>query len=302
MYFYTAYGYTIASEFCLPGFSSILRCNTDISISRQKTFHPLHRKPRVAISVHKLADGLQIDWPGVASYKILNGREIIVISEPGALSELEIQPLYGLALATILQQKKHMILHGSSVEVNGRVVVVAGNKGIGKSTVTTFLVAAGHGFVSDDVTALTRHDNSFTYVLPGIPRVKLWPDAVRALGRNPNELPLVSASIPKHILMCPDQFSNSTLPLQAIAMLDYGKTIEILEMTEQEKMLSLLGGQYLARFQHLLPVKAQEDIFHSCASLARKTNIVKLKMPRDIGSLPASINLLERLAKQGKRI
>lgn len=54
----------------------------------------------------------------------------------------------------------HVLFHGGAVERDGRVVVVAGESGRGKSTLTAALVRRGFGYLTDEVAAVVPHDLS----------------------------------------------------------------------------------------------------------------------------------------------
>ena len=299
MNFFSAYGYSLASEVDLPGFATIAQGKTDISIlyNTNHLAKPASQLNRT-LSLHKTLRGHRINWPGVGSYEIIEGKKIVVTPEPnlGSRANLVVQPLYGIALATILLQNNHLVLHGSTVEISGNALTILGNKGFGKSTLTACLLSNGHNFLTDDITALLSCGRPDFLSLPGVPRLKLWSDAVRAIGINPDTLPYVAPSIPKHIYYIPSrQYKNQNTLLHTIIILDYGDSIALHKMSQSEKMVSLLGGQYFAKFHHALDEKTHKLIFQQCSELARNVTIVKLVMPRNVDSLPVLANMLEQL-------
>jgi len=298
VHLYTAYGYALNSEIKLPGFTSAFEGKTDIIVSRRTAQPTKDKKNQYAIFAHKMPTGLMVNWHGVASYSITHGHEIVVYPEKDSIPEMVAQPLYGIVLAAILLQRSHLVLHGSSVAINGKAIVLVGEKGFGKSTLTAGLLARNHDFISDDVTAFSISNSTDLQVLSGIPRIKLWPDAVSALGYNLESLSHVSPLSPKYLLMVQDQFKSIRVPLNAIVMLDHGRTIELQEMKAADKMLWLLGGHYLAKFHHALPEKSRRLIFNQCSRFAREINIVKLVMPRDIDLLSDVIELLEQFVEK----
>ncbi len=292
MFYYSAYGVLIQSDCPLPGFSESSRDTPDISILRNLPLPASHQKPS-SISLFQSDNGLCVHWPGVASYTICEGRRVIITPTENGRANLEQQPLYGIVLAAILQQRGLLILHGSSVEINGRGLLIIGQKGYGKSTITASLLTRGHGFLTDDVTALKIHKLQPTQILPGIPRLKLWPDAVRVLGFKPEAFPLVAPTIQKHVLCYSEQFRNETTPLQTIVMLKYGNTTKLTTLSEKEKSLCLLGNQYFSRYHHAFNKESHHIIFQQCTDLARQCDIVQLQMVRDITSLPRITTILE---------
>jgi len=297
LFFYTAYGYTFKSDIDLPGFCQLQR-NTDhpiISINRKAPWSPAFPLTTAVTSI-RVTDGITIHWRGVASYDIRRGRSITIAPSlaPGPLSKLEIQPLYGIAMASILHQNKLLVLHGSTVAINGKGIVIIGHKGYGKSTLTACLFAKGHDFICDDVTAFSVNKNGETKIRPGIPRIKLWPDAVKTIGLDPSDLPLLSPRIPKHMLYISDkQFKNKDVPLQTIVMLDQGDSIALHEMNESDKMIWLLGGHYLAKHHHTFQSLEQKRLFKHCSQLARETRIIRINSPRNSTSPLLIAKLIE---------
>ena len=67
----------------------------------------------------------------------------------------------------------------------------------GKSTLAYTLMQQGWRLLADDMVAITPHGR----VLPGIPRIKLWHDATKAFGLDPDTLPQIRQGIHKYLLM-----------------------------------------------------------------------------------------------------
>lgn len=74
------------------------------------------------------------------------------VDTAGALAETLVE-LNRLAAASVVADL--IALHASVFEVGGRAVAVSGASGSGKSTLTAAAVQRGHGFVSDEVGAIT---------------------------------------------------------------------------------------------------------------------------------------------------
>ena len=71
-------------------------------------------------------------------------------------------------------QRDFLLLHANALSKNGEAILCMGHSGDGKSTIAYNLVQQGWKLLSDDLVAL----NSSLEVLPGIPRIKLWDDAI----------------------------------------------------------------------------------------------------------------------------
>lgn len=297
MYRFSAYGCSVRSNIDLPGFAKPGGNGADVIVRLDPPVSPVETTtdPSIPVSIHGLSDGLRIDWGGVASYIVTKGREIIISPRDNNSSvELLSQPVYGMAFAAILQQQQHLILHGSSVEIEGKSLVILGGKGFGKSTLTAFLLSNGHRFICDDVTALLMNSPEIPQALPGIPRLRLLADAVNVIGQTPDTLPLAPL-VNKHILSVKSKdFATNHVPLHTILLLSHGDIIALHKMSDSEKMLCLLGGQYFAKYHNMIQPQDHKRIFNQCEMLAKSTNIIRLTAPRDLRLLPETAQLLEK--------
>ncbi len=105
---------------------------------------PTRRAP--LLTVERFADGdWSVSWrdeqryrgpdEGVAFYDVL-----------GAFND---------AAARHVASNGRVGLHGGAVDIDGRAIAMVGHSGSGKSTLTAALVQAGHGYIADEVTAVT---------------------------------------------------------------------------------------------------------------------------------------------------
>ncbi|MGH2630860.1 MAG: hypothetical protein ACRDHI_09945, partial [Actinomycetota bacterium] len=94
------------------------------------------------------------------------------------IAHLVVGPAIGLAL----HQRESLVLHGSGVVIDGAAVVFVGDAGWGKSTTAAAFLREGADLITDDMALLEPASGDGYDVLAGPPWLKLWPEAVDALG------------------------------------------------------------------------------------------------------------------------
>ena len=133
-------------------------------------------------------DGAVLRINGIATYLMRAGREIIVHSSPGASDRNVRLYLLGSAMGILLHQKGLLPLHANAIEIDGRAVAFMGETGAGKSTLAAWLHDAGHRVIADDVCVLgIDGERERVGVHPGMPRIRLWKDALERSGREPDD-------------------------------------------------------------------------------------------------------------------
>ncbi len=121
-------------------------------------------------------------------------------------------------------------LHGSALAIDGRVIVLLGNKGAGKSTLTAAMVRAGMPMLADDHVAIWPREGEF-WVEPGAPRLRLWPTSLPVIGLAVEKLPRLYSFQEKRLfslspVKSPErtgghaEFQSTALPLGAIYLLE----------------------------------------------------------------------------------
>ena len=174
--------------------------NTDVKISYKScNLWPAQVRTNYEDKYVKIADNqLTLNIPDIAKFFITNGKQIFIskTSENYSIEEPIRTYLLGSAIGALLIQRGILLFHGNSLEKNGKAIICLGDSGVGKSTIAYQLMKNGWNLISDDLVALDSDGN----VLPGIPRIKLWEDAVSHFGLNTNQLPRVAKGFNKFLI------------------------------------------------------------------------------------------------------
>src|SRR6202789_1954685 len=113
--------------------------------------------------------------PGVASFYVTHGCEVIVEPAPDALPGDIRAYLLAPIFSTLCYQAGMYSLHASSVRVGDGVAAFLGHSGAGKSTLAAYLQRRGYAVVSDDICLLDPRgaEAGGTLVVPMAPALKL---------------------------------------------------------------------------------------------------------------------------------
>jgi hypothetical protein len=128
--------------------------------------------------------GTLLRVPDVGRFLIRDGREIVVEPDEG-VSERNVRLfLLGSALGALLHQRGLLPLHANAIEMDGKAVAFSGHSGAGKSTVAAWFHDRGHRILTDDVCVIGFGEDGRALAYPGIPRLRLWREALEASGRD----------------------------------------------------------------------------------------------------------------------
>lgn len=291
---YSLSGLEVSSEFRLPELNtspaSVLMCQARIRLDSvsdtpfsendtwfidESDFHTIYMKIE-----------------GVARYLIRNGNEILIDPLPGA-SEREIRLfLLGSAFGILLHQRGILPLHASAINVNGRCIAFIGESGAGKSTLAAFLKKSGYQVICDDVCALTINDNGKPVIWPGVPRLKLWQDALEVLGYD--SCSLVQDSYQENKYHMPLNIKNNKVPLNlaCIYELKNDRVCQIDNLSGQEKMRALVNNIYRGEF--VTSGNIREKNFSQCATIVKSVSMFSFSRPRYFQSMSECLSELEK--------
>jgi len=232
---------------------------------------------------------LRLTVEGIGSFRIHHGEQISWHRASNSVCDQDLRTfLLGSAVGALLIQKGMLVLHGNALERDGQAIVCLGHSGAGKSTLAYALMHQGWRLLADDLVAITPDGQ----VLPGIPRIKLWHDAVKAFGLDPDALPPIREGMQKYMLLGKAiKRAERPRPLKALYLIrqqrrdskdpDDSRISRI--RRQQQAALCLRNQVFRPRFVRGL---AQEGAnFIALARLQRKVPLASLPRPQGIAEM-----------------
>ena len=133
--------------------------------------------------VEKIDGGARFGVPGIATFDVTRDRIVVgpVHGVPTANVRLF---LLGTAMGLLAHLRGLLPLHANAVEIDGEAVAFAGPSGCGKSTLAAWFHDRGHRLITDDVCVISTMNGAPPLALPGLPRVRLWRQALERSGRR----------------------------------------------------------------------------------------------------------------------
>ena len=141
------------------------------------------KRPDVTIRLGSDGRGSLITVDDIAAFRV-TGSEIAVAPMEGASPRNIRLYLLGSAMGLMIHQRGLLPLHANAIELDGLAVAFMGASGSGKSTLAAWFHDRGHRVIADDVCVIRFSDQGAPLVLPGLPRLRLWKEALEASGRN----------------------------------------------------------------------------------------------------------------------
>jgi hypothetical protein len=177
-YQYCAFGVPIYSEIELPALLPYTGKEDGIHIYVKPVSGELQAP---AETVKPFTKFNACEWvyelPDVARYYVANGKEVWIDPLTDDLKTVLLY-FYSNCLAAVMLQRNLLVYHVSGVlDSSGRVVLIAGHSGAGKSTTSTFLKGLGYTLFTDD-TALLSVRNGKCYARASYPMARLWEQTV----------------------------------------------------------------------------------------------------------------------------
>lgn len=212
--------------------------------------------------------------PKVGRYLVRNGREVIVDAHPDA-SERNVRLfLLGSAFGALLHQRGLLPLHANAMEIDSRLVAFSGHSGAGKSTIAAWFHDRGHRILADDVCVIRFDDEGRPLAYPGIPRLRLWREALEAGGRAADDYHRSFDDMDKYDVPTRPHSQVDPVPLARIYLLrkaSDGADGSIRRLTGVEAVDALVSNTY--RGAYLKTINRTGEHLATCLRLARAVPI-----------------------------
>ena len=286
---YRSYGLNIYSDIPLPDLEPTSTGRCDVAISVQQGEPPAHQESDEVVV---------LSWDEVGTAVVSGGTRVSLYLRDGVDDHLARLPILGPVLGTILRQRGRIVLHASAVSLNDGVVAFIGHKRYGKSTTAAALHLCGHPLVTDDVLPIRLSPDGAPRVWGGCPRLRLWPDAIEALGRDVSSLEPLHERVTKRALpgRRASEQENGPLALSRIYVLGRGDSVRSVPLSKQHAFVELLRHSYCSEQLSAATGTAKAMLFQQYTALAAAIPVHRLERPNDLRSLSTIVQTVEQAA------
>lgn len=294
--YYSAYDLTIQSEFELP---ELVRVEShgrtpDVVIHSGNVEAVPEGEGIGGDSPRRIEakpDICRLTYDGIGSFLLTDGDRIRVDLESSAISENKIfrRLLENELMALVLLQRGLLVLHASAVSINGTAALFLGDRGAGKSTTAAAFHAQGYPLLEDDTVGI-RFDDGTPVVVPGVPQLRLSPDAVDALEFENTTVPSGDWGPTKRYQQIEDV--PAPAPLAGCYLLQDDETLALKKIPPRNRIFALVTSTYAQGL--LSDTDVTGDHFEQCAKIVETTPVQRLVRPKDHAQLPLLVNLVVR--------
>lgn len=218
---------------------------------------------------------------GLADFYAFDGREVEYSPEEGAdPNSIELY-MNGSVYGAILHQRLILPFHGSSFIYNDSAVMICGDAGAGKSSLTASFCLNGAEFLSDDVTPVIFRDG-IPYVHSLSDRLKLWGDALSQLNMEKGMLESIFPGTDKYFYpmrTAGDEMRKLT-HLFIIEIIETGQTT--FTETFGAGKFSVLRNE-IYRPEYLQGMKENEPVyFKNIMDICENVKVIRIKRRQNI--------------------
>lgn len=294
-YHYKVYDLNVESDIEIP---ELLRSDpndkTDVFIKYGKISKCIIEKIPRGTWYHLEKDSFVFRIENVAKYFIKNGSEIIV--EPFDSANEDDVKIFtlGTSFGILINQRNNIAIHGGSILINKEAVILTGDTGAGKSTLTNAFRHNGYRFLCDDVSVLGNKKEGI-FVMPAYPQQKLCRDAMDKMGYDTEKFKKIDDDRDKYCIPVHDSFEKNPCKLSAICeieLVERDKDVEVKEVLGQEKIFSVMRNIY--RIELIRSTDMGKEYFNKCLSIAKNIRVFKVRRPKDKFTVNEQINLIEQ--------
>jgi hypothetical protein len=244
-------------------------------------------------------DGTLLTVPRVGRYLISGGREILVDPAPGA-SERNVRLfLLGSAFGALLHQRGLLPLHANAIEIDGRAFAFCGHSGAGKSTMAAWFHDRGHRILADDVCVIGFDEAGRALAYPGIPRLRLWREALEASGREAGAFARSFDDLDKYDVPTQREAPPRPLPLGAIYLLrkadEAAAPAEVERLVGVDSVETLVSNTY--RGAYLKTIGRTGEHLAACLRIARAVPVFLAERAWGFDRFEAQASRLEAHAR-----
>jgi hypothetical protein len=287
---YSVFGLRIASALPLPELPEApQRAGVDVTVER-RSLAGLPFRDGQRLCRHK--DQALLEVPDVARFAVsMDGTHVLFDPHEGASARNVRLYLLGSAMGVLLHVRGLLPLHANAVIVDGRAHVFLGHPGAGKSTLAAAFHDRGFALLSDDVCVVSDPAGPCPSVQPGIPRLRLWEDAVARSGRDVGSLEPAYDGWDKYIVPLTGS-KAAPAPLGGLYLLARGEgaTPSFQPLRGASGAAALIENTY--RGQYIADVGDAGRHFAACLALAGRIKVAELRRSWEPQAIDAQVDAI----------
>ena len=293
---YKVYGLNIKSEIEIEEFEKLdtLIEENIVNIYYGQMSKEMKNKILNGMNIELLKNEIWFHIEGIATYYIANGNEVKVEVAEGA--DMQLMKVYVMCscLGFIMLQREIIAIHGGVIEMDNKAVIFTGDRGAGKSTLTTALRRKGYKFISDDVASIEI--DKVPYVMPGFPYQKLCESAMDKFEYDKEKhISFMSDKEVKYIVPAKEEFVYAPKELFGIVKLTVGDVEEVTieELRGSDKLNNIIKNIYRGEYFKYLG-GMNPKYFKQCLDIAKHISFYKVTRPESKFTVDEQIELIER--------
>jgi hypothetical protein len=242
------------------------------------------------------ADALLV-IPAIGRFLTRGGREMLVEPAAGVSPRNLRLYLLGSAFAAILHQRSLLPLHANAVVVEGRAIGFMGHPGAGKSTLAAWFHDRGFGVLADDVCVVTAGPDGRPLAHPGIPRLRLWREALEAGGRDASAYERSFDDMDKYTVPTDLDRALPAVPLSHLYLLEKAEdSPSVTRLEGSAAVEAMIANTY--RGAYVRPMGLTRQHLLACAELARTVPVFRARRRWGYDTFDAEGAALEAHARQ----
>jgi hypothetical protein len=293
---YALFGLSLASDVPLPELvAAPARGPVDVRVRLGRAAAAVDAPAGLTVAG---ADALLV-IPRVGRFLARGGGELIVEPMPGVSSRNLRLFLLGSGFALILHQRGLLPLHANAVIVDGRAIGFMGHPGAGKSTLAAWFHDRGFDILADDVCVVAAGAGGIPLAHPGIPRLRLWREALEASGRSASDYERSFDELDKYTVPTHAERPQAPVPLSHLYLLDKaepGDTPAVDRLEGAAAVEALVANTYRGGYVPLIG-RTREHLL-ACAQLARTVPVFRARRRWGYDAFDAEGAALEAHARQ----
>lgn len=224
-------------------------------------------------------DDFYLNVIDVASYRVKNGDSVEVFAhEKSDLASIKLF-LNGSVLGAVLHQRGILPFHGSCFQYEQKGILICGQSGAGKSSVTAAFCQYGALFINDDISPVEIRESG-TCIIPIKTRIKLWDDSIKKLAIENDNFDKIRPDLEKFYLPNSEEFQEKQDLHHIFILSQHNKAeFESYELEGMAKYNALRQQIYRKMYLKGMPER-QKAYFKQLFLLAKTVKVTRIIRPQ----------------------